>query len=282
MEELHVTICSDLHLEFYHNLEDCVFLQKILTVDPRSDTLIIAGDFGYPYGKKNEINKIYQSVLTKFKERFKHIIYVAGNHEYYQTINMDLSIDYTDLWIKNICDQLGIHFLQKDSWIHPLGVEFVGCTLWTQISHEAYDRMNDSVYAVKSRYEYMGLHNDHLGWLEQKLENTTNPTIVVTHHLPSYKGISPKFKDYENSGFATNLDHLFKNPVIGWISGHTHEPASVEINGIQLHINPIGYRGEKMIGKYSEKPFVFKYPTPTLIPTSITENDATYNHDYSI
>ena len=284
---LRAIICSDLHLEFYDN-DKCPFLKKLLkppsdNVKPdnvKCDTLIIAGDFGYPFNKKNAVNQIFVSVLTKLKLRFEHIVYVSGNHEYYQTLERNRSIEETDKSIRDICDKIGIHFLQKDSWIHPSGVRFIGCTLWSDIGPEACKDMNDFQKVFESKYEYNALHQDHKDWLERQIlvSEQTNPIIVVTHHLPSFKGIAPHYKDAtNNSAYASNLDYLFDGPVIGWAGGHVHYPQSVQINGRFLHINPIGYKGEKIQHPRQDDPFVFIFDKFKAKQIKEQRNDLNYS-----
>ncbi len=249
-----IVIISDLHLEFYHH-DHFPILRKILSID-NCNTLIIAGDFGYPYNNKKGTNKLYVNVLKKLKQHFEHIVYVAGNHDYFQAQMFSLDTFDIDCKIKKICDLLGIHFLQKDSWIHPSGIEFVGCTLWSNITEESYYQMNDSIKVFDSKNEYDFLHQDHKQWLDDFLLTSINPTIVVTHHLPSLKAIT---NDVFTSGYATNLEDLFVFPVIGWICGHTHEPCSILINDIPLYINPIGYKGQKSKKKRQDEPFIIYF-----------------------
>jgi len=179
--------------------------------------------------------------LQNLTKEFEHIIYVPGNHEYYQSHG---NLAQVESDIKFICDTLGIHFLQKDSWIHPNGIRFVGCTLWSDIDEKGCLQSNDFVHIFDKQQDYLLLHLNHKQWLQETLATSNKPTIVVTHHLPSFQGVAAKFQGENNTGYATNLESLFQFPVIGWICGHTHFPANIKINHIPLYINPIGYPGE--------------------------------------
>lgn len=262
-----LAICSDVHLEFYskHDLDQCQFLSEILQIDEECDTLIIAGDFGHPYDESDPLkeNEVFLSALMRLKQRFQHICFVPGNHEYYQTKKHDKSIEETDAWIKKICDKLGIHFLQKSSWVHPCGVEFIGCTLWSMIDPMALHHTNNFKYIFDSKYQNDELHQDHVEWLENTLsyrKQNPRPIIVLTHYVPSFKGISPHRNDpIISTAFATDLEYMFGEPVIGWICGHTHDPRSVKINDIWLHLNPVGYKDEKIISNRNKEPYVFDY-----------------------
>ncbi len=261
-----IAICSDLHLEFYQdNLSECDFISEILQIDDKCDTLVIAGDFAHPYDENDplKINQVFLNVLTLLKQRFIHIIYVPGNHEYYQIKKHNISIENVDIWIKNICDNIGIHFLQKDSWLHPSGVKFLGCTLWSNIDPIAKKNTKNFKYVFDSCSQYNTLHKDHLIWLEKELidSSISDPLIVITHYIPSFKGIPPhRSHPVISTAFATNLEYLFNKPMIGWIAGHSHEPMSVKINDIWLYLNPLGYKNERLVNSRKKDPFVFEQP----------------------
>ena len=70
-------------------------------------------------------------------------------------------------------------------------------------------------------------------------------TVVITHHLPSYKMLNPKFVNSPiNTFFANNLDELI-NYVTLWISGHSHSFTDIDIDGCRCIVNPMGYSSEK-------------------------------------
>ena len=231
---------SDVHLEFYNSDK----YPKCLMEEYDTNTLVIAGDFGYPFNLKKLPNQHFIFVLKQLKLKYKYIVYVAGNHEQFQARQLDLSTIEIDLHIRAICEELSIVFLQKETWIHPeTKVCFAGCTLWSNIDETA--QMNDFNKIFRFRDEYLQLHRDHSRWLTETIqEYKEGPMIVVTHHLPSFAGISKEYWGGNNTGYASNLDHLFQKPVVAWICGHTHTPNFKFINGIPLIINPIGYPKE--------------------------------------
>jgi predicted phosphodiesterase len=266
-------VISDVHLEFYKQKHP-----KCLFEIHDCDTLVIAGDFGYPFNRDGKPNHHYFDILSRLSEQYAHVIYVAGNHEYYQCNQLKKTTEETDEMIHAMCIKLGIHFLQKSVWVHPTTqVTFVGCTLWTDIDESGAANMNDVVKASKvydgGMYEtrrpkprpgvfsdiseYQALHEDHLEWLQKTLTEMKTPTIVVTHHLPSFAAVPEKFADNNNSGYATELDHLFRAPIIAWLCGHSHEPGRFVVNDIPLVLNPIGYPGEKQDAPRSRVPFIF-------------------------
>lgn len=156
------------------------------------DTLVIAGDFGYVFNKKGGVNQRFVGVMKKLKHIYEHIVYVSGNHEFY---NDKFTIDEIDFKLKNICDDLKIHYLQKDTWKHPAtGVLFIGCTLWSDVFYEDVSLLNDyhKVFA-NDMYHWKSLHKDHQSWLQETIEMHKDvPIFVITHHLPSFLCIDEK------------------------------------------------------------------------------------------
>lgn len=74
-----IQIVSDLHLEFsgvYDKMESQDRFPK-----PIAPILCLLGDIGYPHGEKGEV---YWKFVDKMVDRFKYVIIITGNHEYYQ------------------------------------------------------------------------------------------------------------------------------------------------------------------------------------------------------
>src|SRR5271166_4892973 len=67
-----IRVLSDLHLEFMTKLEAEEFVRH-LPVD--CDVLILAGDVSNAAG--------IVDALRMFADRFSHVVFVAGNHEFY-------------------------------------------------------------------------------------------------------------------------------------------------------------------------------------------------------
>ena len=78
--------------------------------------------------------------------------------------------------------------------------------------------------------------------------------IVLTHHLPTYTLIHPKYEGHPlNYCFATNLEEMIQSPIRGWLCGHSHTASEVEINAVKCALNPFGYPGEPNTGYSREK-----------------------------
>lgn len=71
--------------------------------------------------------------------------------------------------------------------------------------------------------------------------------VVLTHHLPSFRLIVPKYKGhFASCCFASHLDHLIKDTIIMWLYGHYHCVVETNINEVYCGINAIGQKIQKM------------------------------------
>jgi predicted phosphodiesterase len=254
---LHFCVISDVHLEFYDNFAHPEHLYE----NHKCDTLIIAGDLGQPLGSDAKPDERYIYHLKRLRQIYKYIVYVPGNHEYYRCLDICKTTQEVDTIMRNICESLDIHFLQKSCWEHPeTHVLFAGCTLWSQIDYVGKSKCNDFMRVFDSVYKYLELHANHKAWLTNVLqEHNEEKVIVVTHHLPTLKMVSKRYVNENNTGYASDLDDLFCKPVMAWVMGHSHDPKVETINGILMILNPTGYPGEKFnIGRRQDSPFVVK------------------------
>jgi len=122
--EISIQYFSDLHLELY----ETDFKTEIPVA---ADTLVFAGDMGDI--TKGPTQKFFANMCAKFKD----IVYVTGNHEYYQEdyTYAALTFDEVNAKTEEFCAKFpNLHFLNCKSWVHPSGlVTFHGCTLWSNV-----------------------------------------------------------------------------------------------------------------------------------------------------
>jgi len=233
---MQIQYVSDLHLEF---------LKTIPKITPRAKTLVLAGDIGYPH------QPIYAAFLKDVSSKFEKVFLIAGNHEYY-TQNTCMMED-VDNQIQEIIEK---HSLENVSFLNYdyedyQGVRFVGIPLWSQIKDPKY-LINDFV-AIKhmSTELYNELHAMGCELIEEMLEHSEIPIVMITHHMPSYQLIDPMYSGPNiapyNQCFASHCDDLIRDPIVLWIYGHTHQPSDTYINSVRLVCNPKGYPGENQI-----------------------------------
>lgn len=181
------------------------------------------------------------------------IVYVAGNHEYY-------NLDYAETLalLRQTANNQGIHFLENNQAVID-GVRFLGTTLWTDFEFfgdgykaeamsEGQRLLNDfrlirfGKQGAFTPTQSVGLHRNALSWLQARLdESFGGPTVVVTHHLPSERSVTDRYKMSPLTAcFASNLDDMFGKMNL-WIHGHTHDSFDYVANGTRVVCNPRGY-----------------------------------------
>lgn len=238
MTKLH--ILSDLHLEFS-------------TFEPPAtdaDIIILAGD----------ISKAGLGILwarSAFPD--KKIVYVPGNHEFYNHERVDTLARMRSTALKE-----DVYLLDEDEMVIG-GVRFLGCTLWTDFllfgkgkkelaMNAGLEGLNDfriiydgyAVYkkrlAIFTPVRSVELHEKSLAWIKAKLDEPFDgKTVVVTHHLPSKQSVVDRYKDDLLSAcFASELGYLFGKMDL-WVHGHTHDNLNYEANGTRVICNPRGY-----------------------------------------
>jgi predicted phosphodiesterase len=230
-----IWIMSDLHLEQTHI--DVSYSNVV-----EHDVVVLAGDI---------MNVPTESMVWAEQKFMKPVILVAGNHEFY---HCQLGHELTNARAKKA---VGVHFLENQAVV-VAGVRFLGCTLWTDYElmgdiergmHVAATALTDHrVIKFGKRWfspsDARTLHLESLAFLEREFAiGFDGPTVVVSHHAPSGKSVSPEFLgDILNPAFCSNLDDkiLRWQPDL-WIHGHTHSSCDYAIGRTRVICNPAGY-----------------------------------------
>lgn len=234
-----IQIISDIHLEFNPNF-------KLLKND--AEILIVAGDLSEGIDGIN--------FLKGYKKDYKKIIYVLGNHEFYNQNISKLSIN-----IKEYAKEHDIIILDNDTLVYE-NVLFIGSTLWSDFKlygndlakigkamNYSYNYIND-FSNIRYAYEFfkpsycasLGIQSQK--FIEKKLQDEKYKDlkkVVITHFAPSIQSIHEKYKDSElNPYFANNLDNLIKWADI-WVHGHVHNKFRYNVDKCEVICNPLGY-----------------------------------------
>ena len=121
-----IALLSDAHLEFQ---------PLIINNDEGADVLILAGDICVAAHLKDAsptyakvLAKEYRQFFDHVTKEFPHIVYILGNHEFY---NGDVA--HTENILKTHLDYGNLHILEKETWTHQ-GHTFIGGTLWTDMN----------------------------------------------------------------------------------------------------------------------------------------------------
>ena len=102
--------------------------------------------------------------------------------------------------------------------------------------------MNDFNY-IFDVHDVYDRHEATVNFFEQNMQKDD---IVVTHHMPTYKSISPEYKTSKiNCYFACDLDKMIedKKPK-AWLHAHTHSSCDYYMFNARIVCNPLGYYDE--------------------------------------
>lgn len=259
---MQVQVISDLHLEFA-DLEL-----------PGGDILILSGDvceavnlnkanydpngIMYEPERKDRRPDRYIRFFNEECSKYRHVVYVMGNHEHYHFC-------YDDTY-RHIKDQLPPNVYLLENEVKEIDdVLFIGCTLWTDANagdpvtkFTLKECMNDYRVIRKNPgpeqhyYGKLGVdatvyaHKQSVNFIKKTLEaNPDRTCVVVTHHAPSELSVSPIYKteQHMNGGYYSRLDNLIlDHPNIAvWTHGHTHNSFDYYIGTTRVICNPRGY-----------------------------------------
>ncbi len=239
---------SDIHTEFLTEAQISVLLDLIQKKD--NSILICPGDIGLLNNMDN-INK-YKQFMLGLGTKFDYIVYIIGNHEYYHNsfeVTNSVAKELSTVFNKQFDIPNKYNLLINESIIID-NYNFYGTTLWSKPMSK-YESTN-CIHLITDFKGSIKLYDDEFEknklWLTNQINNLNESydNIIITHHLPSYKLIQPKYIMYKelNSFFASELDELIKNPIKCWIYGHTHNRFIKKINDIMTIVNPLGYISE--------------------------------------
>lgn len=255
---MRIKLVSDLHLEFSDIL---------IKNDQNYDVLILSGDIlvaSKVLKPLSEQGVRFREFLKRCSFQFPHVIYVAGNHEFYDSGKFFEGIDI----LRAACGVYdNIYFLERDTKVID-DIVFIGGTLWTDLNrgdpitmHAIRDMMND----------YRAIRNDKSGYVNLKpsdtaerhirtkeyielilKQNADKKCVVVTHHAPTYQSVSEYYRqDYVMNGayYSELSEMILDHPQIAlWTHGHMHQPFDYMVGTTRVVCNPRGYES----GHYNE------------------------------
>jgi predicted phosphodiesterase len=256
---------SDLHLEFQQGAYglDWDSFKVIPAMDNETEqTLVLAGDI-IMLNQMHRFFKFFEDV----SKRFKDVIVIAGNHEFYR---YDFLMGYQDYeeflsQFKNICLLQDTHGTDLRKPEKPLLI--YGATLWTDFNRRDEDAM---LYASNGMRDFdlikyggerwtpelsVRQHEQTVFNMKAFFKKNDNDKVIITHHLPSKQCNDPKFKgSLLNPAFSSDLDYIIleEKPKL-WIFGHTHASIDMMIGDTRMVCNPRGYRDGEENPAYNPK-----------------------------
>jgi len=212
-------VISDIHLDIIDNTN----MNNIVKCIDDNNMLILAGDIGNVSSDKNKIKLL--NFIKYCSLNWKYVIYILGNHEFYDinnTIN-DIIILYKDIFkvYKNV-------YILNDEYIDINGIRYIGSTLWskpceTTIKHIKCIRRIKDITLEK----LIKINTKSINYIINKTNDSKIPIIIITHFpiINDYRMIDKKYKDnIINDYFMNDYINLIKNNknIEMCINGHTH------------------------------------------------------------
>ena len=238
---MRIALYSDLHRE-------CATYESQLWKPPTLDVdaVVLAGDIG-------SHTRGLSWASTAFQQP---VVYVAGNHEYY-----DAHLGLLAELQKSAWEHAGAYFLERKTF-ELAGVRFLGCTLWSGFDLHGGAKA-DACMAVARRdindywmirakggknlepRDTQKLHRAAVRWLDEELAKPfAGKTVVVTHFAPHRDCVAPGHQDSDVSPyFVTDLSRLMeKHRIDVWCHGHTHTNNDfIAEGGCRVVSNQLGY-----------------------------------------
>jgi predicted phosphodiesterase len=264
-----IALASDLHLEFGDiNLKN----------EENADVLILSGDIviaqdlhdhpepAVPYppsiiktlGSRQKNAQLYRDFFKRCSFQFPHVIYIAGNHEFYHGKFVGSLQD-----LRNECSKFPNVYFLEDDCKKINDVTFVGGTLWSDMNkgdpltlHAVSDMMNDYRMIRHDGLGYTKLrpahvvarHRRSIEYIRTVMEGKFDEKFVVVGHMaPCGLSIAPQYQNDKlmNGAYYSDLsEFILDHPQIKlWTHGHMHQPFDYMVGDCRVVCNPRGYHG---------------------------------------
>ena len=224
---MRVLIASDLHFEF-HADSGAALLASL----PEADVFVCPGDLTIAAGLGDALGKLL--------ERYAHVVFVAGNHEFYRS-----SLAKVRQALRRVAECVtGFHYLEQSECTIE-GRRFLGATLWfpQQRGSEILQPLASDFRLISDAVP--GIYEEHERAVRYLDATVDQDTIVVTHHLPHPRSLPPSLVSSPLNRFLlSDLGQLIadKQPAL-WVHGHAHTSSDYQIGRTRAVCNPFGYAG---------------------------------------
>jgi predicted phosphodiesterase len=246
-----IRLLSDLHLNH----------QSFLFPKAGEDLLVLAGDIA----THTDSIEVAKELAVTYDIP---VIVVAGNHEFYQDEHHTGHIWETTCFDlaraahhSDIIETGKVTFLENSTATYK-GVRFIGATLWTDMQLFVHAPWGQIIIRQQMN-DYNDIYNDFKrpilprDTIDRHIESRIyikdtlavpheGPTVVITHHAPSWLSVHEKYKeDLVSAAYASRLEGLILDtkPTL-WLHGHTHTAFDYTIGDTRVVCNPRGYPRE--------------------------------------
>lgn len=228
-------LLSDLHADQNHfDITQCY------KPEYKDNCLILAGDIADPTSDE------YHDIVEFTSKNYKYVFVIKGNHECYGH-----TVKRTDYLISKVCELFtNVFYLNKNTQDIDDNIRVLGTTLWSNIDDDQKSDARMFISDFRCIREWTIEQNNHehkkdvkyiLNEID-KAKKEEKSLLVITHHAPHLVGTSRPEHDGSplSSVFATDLSHLFVDPIKAWVFGHTHHSVNKYVNDIKLVANQRG------------------------------------------
>lgn len=278
MKSISVSILSDLHFDSHFPsfgvTEAMVrkFFDPIFTPNNQNPAyvLVIAGDLGHDNDQNIMIIKLLRQIY------FKHIICVLGNHDYY-LINSKVAAHYDNDSFKRAQEMRdllnsidGVYCLDGNV-VEIDGVRFGGCDSWYDgqyVLHHLNPHYEYDLDHVQNLWKHTMNDAHHMPNVKlfDALWDIERPKIeaiyqqcdvMITHVMPSInpEHVDKMYRSDKATGYFTfdGQKYLKETTAHTWIYGHSHSNQDVEVHGVRMIANQLGYRNEAIKNGMQDK-----------------------------
>lgn len=237
-----IQFASDLHLEFDDNRQ---YIEQHPLV-PSGQVLVLAGDvtsLNY-YRFRHWERRFFEQLADQYEK----VIWIPGNHEYYRSRDM---ADDSPALEESL--HANVRLINNHTEFYE-GVRFVCSTMWSHIPFQKAPYIQRYLSDFHLIYKegrqltvevYNQLHQQAIGFLEHELSKPfAGPTVVVTHHVPSFVCEHPRHKGSAlSTAFVSEQSSLIaRHQPAYWIYGHSHGNVPlIQMGQTQLVTNQLGY-----------------------------------------
>lgn len=226
---MRLDVISDIHLTMFKDQG----AKWVANYQPVGETLALAGDVaefhwwalgGY-------------FVLKDLCAKYKNVLFVPGNHEYYHSSFAQANERFADLGTKIA----NFHYLNEEE-MEIDGVKFAGATMWFR---DDLDNDRHAQYLSDFRLiQNFVPHVYHINKRQVEFLNQVKADVIITHHMPHKDTIHPQYRgDDLNRFFLCEMDVEKIAPKV-WIHGHTHKRHRFMVDKTEIVCNPLGYPNE--------------------------------------
>ena len=236
-----ICLLSDLHLDFH--FDGGVEFVRFLTIPEDCDLTIVAGDLC-----QADHWRWHQSI-QEICQKSKQVLYVLGNHEYYNSSILEVDVRAHKLpnAFPNLIVASRAVILSKKEIPALNDLKLLAGTLWfpnAPDQHLYKQYLNDFGFIEQLEPE---IYQRNYRFTELLDKVKSEPSIVVTHHLPSYQSVNPKYSDSPINRFFVGgefQEEVKDSQVKVWCHGHSHDAVNYKIGNTRIVSDPAGCPNE--------------------------------------